>query len=333
MPAQEPQGAIVPPLKIGFGVPRGIGDPSRFGRPDHKIGLKYAQRAEQLGFDSVWVPDHYFFERPAGVLTPYPEAWTLMTAIGATTSRVQIGSMVMAAGFRPPALVAHMADAFQDLFDNRLILGLGAGNQIAEHTAFGIDFERRVGRFAEYLKILTALMAGETISVESRHHTLREATLRIQPRRAPILIAAGGERMLDLTAQYADAWNPAGGGGEQGFKTRLAALHEAMRKHGRDPSQMEITASATVVVAPDKKTADGYVQTLMQIPPGGTEEQIRASFVVGTPDEVAATLRQRVEWGASHLILGIGGQPFSIWSEEMLELFGREVMPRLRGGR
>src|SRR5438876_8012170 len=91
---------IVPPLKIGFGVPRGLGDPSKLGRPEHKVGLRYAQRAEELGFDSVWVPDHYFFERPPGTLTPYPEAWTLMTAIGATTSRVQIGSMVMAAWAR-----------------------------------------------------------------------------------------------------------------------------------------------------------------------------------------------------------------------------------------
>jgi FMNH2-dependent dimethyl sulfone monooxygenase len=323
----------VPATRIGFGVPRGVGDPAAFGRPEHKIGLRYAQRAEELGFDSVWVPDHYFFERPPGTLTPYPEAWTLMSAIGATTRRVQIGSMVIAAGFRPPGLLAHMADAFQDLFDGRLILGLGAGNQVAEHQAFGIDFERRVGRFAEYLEILTTLMRGDSISVESRHHTLRDATLRIEPRRAPILIAAGGERMLDLTARYADAWNPAGGGGEQGFKTRLGQLHEAMRRHGRDPSELEVTASATVMVAPDAPTAERYVELLTKVPPGGTPEQVRAAFVVGTPDQVTATLRQRLDWGASHLILGIGAQPFSLWSEEMLELFAREVLPALRGGR
>ena len=81
-------------------------------------------------------------------------------------------------------------------------------------------------------------MKGESISLEGRHYRLRDATLRIQPRRAPILIAAGGERMLDLAAQYADAWNPAGGGGEQGFKTRLGQLQAAMRTHGRDPSEI-----------------------------------------------------------------------------------------------
>jgi len=318
------------PLKVGFGVPRGLGDPSAFGRPEHKIGLKYAQRAEQLGFDSVWVPDHYFFERPPGTLTPYPEAWTLMTAIGATTSRVQIGSMVLAAGFRPPSLLAHMVNAFQDLFDGRLLLGLGAGNQIAEHNAFGIDFERRVGRFAQYLKVLTTLLDGGTISVDSRHHKLSDATLRIQPRKAPILIAAGGDRMLDLTAQYAHAWNPAGGGGEEGFKTRLGKLHEAMRARGRDPKELEITASATVMVARDAAQANEFGQALMRIPPGATAEQVQANFVVGTPDQVIARLRERQAWGAQHLILGIGAQPFSLWSPEMLELFGREVLPNLR---
>ena len=60
---------------------------------------------------------------------------------------------------------------------------------------------------------------------------------------------------------------------------------------------------------------------------------MRAAFVVGTPDQVAATLRERLDWGVSHLILGIGAQPFSLWSEEMLELFAREVMPKLRAGR
>ena len=66
--------------------------------------LRCAQWAERAGFDSVWVPDHIFFESPPGVFEPYPEAWTLMTAIAATTQRVQVGSLVLAAGFRHPGV-------------------------------------------------------------------------------------------------------------------------------------------------------------------------------------------------------------------------------------
>ena len=81
-------------MRIGFGVPRYVGDPGRASSAlDHRQMVGYAQRAEQVGFDSVWVPDHFYVEWPAGVFEPYPEAWTLMTAIGATTQRVLVGSM------------------------------------------------------------------------------------------------------------------------------------------------------------------------------------------------------------------------------------------------
>ena len=85
------------PIRIGFGIPRGIGDPRTFGPPNHRDMLAYGKLAEDLGFDSVWVSDHYYFERPIGTLTPYPEVWTLMSALAATTERVAIGSMVLSA--------------------------------------------------------------------------------------------------------------------------------------------------------------------------------------------------------------------------------------------
>jgi alkanesulfonate monooxygenase SsuD/methylene tetrahydromethanopterin reductase-like flavin-dependent oxidoreductase (luciferase family) len=120
--------------RIGLGVPRRVGDPSlAVSSVDHRSALRLAQMAEQLDFDSVWVPDHFFYEWPPDVFEPYPEAWTLLTAIGVTTRRVQIGSLVLAAGFRHPAVVAKMAGALQGLTDGRLVLGIGAGNQIAEH--------------------------------------------------------------------------------------------------------------------------------------------------------------------------------------------------------
>lgn len=324
----------MPPLAIGFGAPRGLGDPRTFPPPNHELMLRYARRAEALGFDSVWVPDHFFFERPPGTFTPYPEAWTLMTAILATTERVRVGSMVLAAGFRHPALLAHMAGALQELSNGRLILGLGAGNQPVEHAAFGLGFDRRVGRFDEYLRILTGLLGGETISHSGRHYTLADATLMYPQPPVPIWIAAGGERMTQLTARYAQGWNAAGAGGLDGgpFREKLRALHEACRAIGRDPESIEVSYSATVMVAADAAEARGYVDMLAEIPPRSTPDEIRDRFVVGTPDEVAAILKRPLAWGATHLVLGIGAQPFTLWSSEMLDLFAREVLPALRAG-
>jgi alkanesulfonate monooxygenase SsuD/methylene tetrahydromethanopterin reductase-like flavin-dependent oxidoreductase (luciferase family) len=143
--------------------------------------LHYAKRAEALGFDSVWVPDHFFFQGSPGVLTPYPEAWTLMTAIGATTERIQIGSMVLAAAFRHPALLAKMAGALQELSGGRVLLGVGAGNQVAEHTAFGLGFDHRVQRFTEYLEILHGLLRNEMVT--GRWSAKSDARRRAEPLR------------------------------------------------------------------------------------------------------------------------------------------------------
>src|SRR5438477_869 len=90
-------------------IPRGVGDPRRFGPPSHKAIVRYGQRADELGFDSLWVPDHFFIERPQGVLTPYPEAWTTMTALALSTKRARGGSLVLAAWFRHRALPAKLA--------------------------------------------------------------------------------------------------------------------------------------------------------------------------------------------------------------------------------
>jgi alkanesulfonate monooxygenase SsuD/methylene tetrahydromethanopterin reductase-like flavin-dependent oxidoreductase (luciferase family) len=215
------------PLRIGFGVPRGVGDPSApFVSPDHREMLRYAQMAERLGFDSVWVPDHFYFEWPPRAFEPFPEAWTLMTAIGATTNRIQIGSMVLAAAFRHPAMLARMAAALQQLTDGRLVLGIGAGNQPAEHDAFGFPFAGRVGRLAEYLEIVRALLANEHLTMHGRYYTLNNASLQTSSSPVPIWVAGTGARMLDLVVRYASGWDGGNAfvGDGAAFRASLAAL-------------------------------------------------------------------------------------------------------------
>jgi alkanesulfonate monooxygenase SsuD/methylene tetrahydromethanopterin reductase-like flavin-dependent oxidoreductase (luciferase family) len=322
------------PLRIGFGVPRGLGDPSTLGEPDHRQMVRYAQRAETLGFDSVWVPDHFFFGRPPGALIPYPEAWTLMTAIGASTERVQIGSMVLAASFRHPALLAKMAGALQQLTQGRVLLGVGAGNQVAEHTDFGFGFDGRVGRFAEYLEILHALLANETVTFRGRHYQLVQASLHMYHPPVPIWVAASGRRMLDLTVRYALGWNGGGATTPDGepFRSRLAGLRAACQLAGRDVTEIEISYAPNVLVVPDAAAAREAFDMLAARQPGLPAEEVRTRFVIGTPDEVAARLQQIVGWGATHLICSLGAEMFTLWSDSTLELFAREVLPRLRDG-
>jgi alkanesulfonate monooxygenase SsuD/methylene tetrahydromethanopterin reductase-like flavin-dependent oxidoreductase (luciferase family) len=319
-------------LRIGFGVPRGLGDPASLGEPDHREMVHYARRAETLGFDSVWVTDHFFFGQPPGALTPYPEAWTLMTAIGATTERVQIGSMVLAAGFRHPALLAKMAGALQQLTGGRVLLGVGAGNQVAEHTAFGFGFEGRVGRFTEYLQILYGLLANETVTVHGRQYEVVEASLRMHHSPVPIWVAANARRMLDLAARYAMGWNGGGATTPDGepFRSRLAGLRAACQAAGRDVSEIEISYAPNVLVLPDAAAAREAFDMVGARQAGLSADEVRTRFVVGTPDEVAASLQRIVSWGATHLICSLGVEMFTLWSDSILELFTREVVPRLR---
>jgi alkanesulfonate monooxygenase SsuD/methylene tetrahydromethanopterin reductase-like flavin-dependent oxidoreductase (luciferase family) len=324
---------VVAPLRIGFGVPRYVGEPGRgFSAPDHRRILRYAQRAEQVGFDSVWVPDHFYFEWPPGVFEPYPEAWTLMTAIGATTRRALIGSLVLAAGFRHPALLAKMAGALQELTGGRLLLGVGAGNQAAEHMAFGLGFDGRVGRFAEYVAVLHRLVHNQRVTHHGRHYRLSDASLLMSQPAVPIWIAASGERMLSLTARYADGWNGGGGLSADGrrFRAGLDALRAACRQIGRDPNDLEVSCSASVLVLPSAAEADAMLERVAAAVPGWTPQTVRERYAVGTPEQVSDRLAQALEWGATHLICSMGGRPFTLWSDDMLELFVEEVMPRVR---
>src|SRR4051812_30352566 len=160
--------------------------------------LEDGVHVERLGFDAVWLPDHFYFQQPAGLAT-FPEVWTLLTAIAVKTERITLGTNVIAATFRHPAMLAKMAAAVQDLSGGRLILGIGAGNQVHEHAAFGLDFEHPIGRFKEYLPILRRLLDGETVTHTGRYFTLREASLRTFVPPVPICVAAGGPQMFDLT--------------------------------------------------------------------------------------------------------------------------------------
>src|SRR5215203_4882653 len=145
------------PLHVGIQLlARGEGDPATSPTPSHRLMMDDGVRVEQIGFDSVWLPDHFYFQQPGGLAT-FHEVWTLLTAIAVKTERITLGTNVIAATFRHPALLAKMAAAVQDLCGGRLVLGIGAGNQVHEHNAFGLDFEHRIGRFKEYLPLLKRL--------------------------------------------------------------------------------------------------------------------------------------------------------------------------------
>ncbi len=239
-------------MQIGLVLPMAEADGPGAGRWPQIRTL--AQRAEAGGIDSLWLYDHFIFRGFGDEDGGIHEAWTLLSAVAAVTERVALGTIVLGTGFRPPALTAKMAATLDEVSNGRLILGLGTGWHEPEYRAFGYPFDHRASRFEETLEIIIPLLRGEHVTFEGTYHHVEDAFLIPPPPRptrlggkVPILIAAKGERVMRLTARWADAWNAAWFGfPDESFRQRRADLVRGCEAEGRDPATMLVTAGVSV---------------------------------------------------------------------------------------
>jgi alkanesulfonate monooxygenase SsuD/methylene tetrahydromethanopterin reductase-like flavin-dependent oxidoreductase (luciferase family) len=234
-------------VKIGVILPAAEADgPGE--TPGWPVIRSFARAAEAHGLDSVWMFDHLFDQTEAGSIQGMHEAWTIVSAVAASTERVEIGTLVLCTSFRSPGLTAKMAVTADEVSAGRLILGLGAGWHDPEYDAFGFPKDHRVDRFEESLHVIAPLLRGERVTVAGRYHTTRDARLFPPASRTiPILVAGEGPRMLRLAARHADAWNTAWYGlPDDRLARQLAALAEALESEGRDPATMTRTVGMVV---------------------------------------------------------------------------------------
>jgi alkanesulfonate monooxygenase SsuD/methylene tetrahydromethanopterin reductase-like flavin-dependent oxidoreductase (luciferase family) len=147
----------------------------------------------------------------------------------------------------------------------------------------------------------------------------------------PIWIAAEGPRMLSLAARYADGWNWGNGlsGDGVAFGAKVAELRLACDQQGRDPGEVEVSCSVNVLVLPDQAATRALIEHIGAAT-GWPPAKVRDQYVIGTPDEVAQRLALAAERGATHIVCSLGGRPFTLWSDAMLDLFATEALPRLR---
>jgi probable F420-dependent oxidoreductase len=228
------------------------------------VGL--ARQAEAGGIDSLWLSDHFVYRPPDGPETGYQEPWSLLAALAASTERVQLGTLVLATSFRPPALLAKMAATTDLIAGGRLILGVGCGWHEPEYRAFGFPFDHRVGRFEESLQVIVPLLRGERVTFAGRWTQVEDAALLPVPRRSPpVLVAAKGERMLRLTARHADQWQTAWFGlPDDRFAERRAGLLEACRLEDRDPATLELTVGVEVAASDGRDGTVGPNQLALE---------------------------------------------------------------------
>ena len=281
-------------MQVGIVLPIGQED-GMIAAPAYGEVRAVAIEAETVGLDSVWVYDHLLF-RFDGETTGIHECWTVLSAIAEATSRVRLGTIVMATSFRNPALLAKMAATLDHISDGRLILGLGCGWHDPEYEAFGYPTDHKVGRFEESLAVILGLIRDGGADLDGRWVQATDAVLIPPARREmPILIAAKRPRMLELTARHADAWNAAWFGlPDERLATLRGDLAAACDRVGRDPSTIGITVGVNV----------RYDDLLR--PSGAFESQpSTAAALTGTTAEIAAGIAAHAAAGTSHLIVAL----------------------------
>jgi F420-dependent oxidoreductase-like protein len=262
-----------------------------------------ADRVESLGLDSLWRSDHFVSlmghpERPA------LECWTSLTALAQRTRRIRFGPLVSPITFRHPALLARMAAAVDLLSNGRLVLGLGAGWNDAEHQAFGIalpPLKERFDRLEEGIAVIKALWSGGPVDLEGRYYPLRGASAYPRPLQRPgppVLIGGDGEvRLLRIVARDADEWNSHAPGPEA-YKIKRAKLEEHCRVVGRDPDEIHRSWMGGILIGRDAgevaekgRWMQSFLGALSGVPPDAARDELRRrSWIVGTPDQVESQL-------------------------------------------
>jgi alkanesulfonate monooxygenase SsuD/methylene tetrahydromethanopterin reductase-like flavin-dependent oxidoreductase (luciferase family) len=267
--------------------------------------VAYGQRAEALGFDFLSVSDH-----PAGTSANY-EAWTVLSWIAASTTRITLATRVLGVPYRPPAIVAKMAETFDRLSGGRLILGLGGGYSDEEFQAFGLPVPTardKVDGLDDAIRISRGLWSRPGFTHQGRIHHTDAAEVAPRPEHhIPIWLGTFGDRALALTGRLADGWIPSLGSAPPDQVTVLRdKIVAAAVAAGRDPG--EITCAYHLEVDPS------------------SEEREEPWVVSGPVEKIAATLDGFVRLGFTALSLVPGGPDRA----ETVERLAGEIIPAVR---
>jgi probable F420-dependent oxidoreductase len=304
---------------------------------------RVAGLAEALGFDSIWLCDHFLTLAPtayvedAGIAgrtgaggrqtdarsMPLLECWTTLSALARDSRRLRLGTSVLCHSYRSPAVLAKMAATLDVISEGRLDLGLGAGWFEQEYRAYGIRFPRigeRIDQLAEGVEIIRRMWTDPHPRFAGRHHAIDGAVCDpppVQRPHPPIWIGGEGDRVHRLAARVADGVNVRWWGPER-MAARAAYLEAACREAGRDPAALARSVTVLLVTDRDAARAADARERFAGIPAEG--------HVAGTPEQCRAHIRKYVEAGVRHFLFTIP----DVASSAALELSGRDILPALR---
>jgi coenzyme F420-dependent glucose-6-phosphate dehydrogenase len=331
---------VRPPLRLGYKA-----SAEQFSAREL---LDFAVAAEEHGFDSVFVSDHFQPWRHSDGHAPFAFSW--LAAVGERTRKVLLGTSVNTPTFRyHPAMVAQAFGTMGELFPDRMILGVGTGEHLNE-GALGIawpDNRERFARLREAVKLIRLLWSDESVTFDGEYYHTRNATIYERPERpVPIYVGAGGPQVAKYAGRAADGLICTSGKGMELYSEQLLpSFADGAKESGRDASDLDRMIEVKVSYDTDRKRAqeDTKIWAALALPAeqkagvddpremerlAKTVEDVayRRWLVSDDPDEHIEQLKPYLDLGFTHLVFHAPGDD----QRRFLELYAKQILPQVR---
>ena len=312
--------------------------------------LEFSAIAEEVGFDSVVVSDHFQPWRHTGGHAPFSFAW--LAGLGERTNRIRLGTSVVTPTFRyHPSIVAQAMGTLGSLYPGRVFLGVGTGESMNEVPSIGIEWPEQKERFArlkESIALMQRLLSEDRVTFEGEYYRAQNATIYDRPEDSvPIYVAASGPAAAKLAGRVADGFICTSGKAPELYsETLIPALNEGAEKAGRDPNSIERMIEMKVsfdtdkeralqdtrywgalALKPEEKTGVEDPMELERLADALSVERAASRWIVSDdPEEQVARIQPYIDLGFTHLVFHAPGPD----QERFLRLYATEVLPRLR---
>ena len=353
----------MPPVQFGLCLPIfAAPGPNLFRTPgfaeiDPAACMAMGKRADELGYDSLWVADHLMLGKDDAIL----EGWTVLSALAGATSRAKLGMIHLAVLFRNPALTAKMVATLDQISGGRVIHFMDCGFSGREYIAYGLPWnenvDERVAMLAEATELMLQLWSSEEpVTFEGAHYSVQEAVCNPKPMQQPhppIWFGEVNPNTLDACAIYGQGWNTTPVSIAE-LRRRLGLLRDACDRQGRNFDELELSLETQLLVAPDLDAIRARLRDLATLADAAADERgqvegfvssyandedfrtfisgasdtipsrLAEDWVIGTPDQVETRLRAYIDEGISHFMIWFMDAP----NIAGLELFAETVAPQ-----